>query len=116
MAPSMPGIQAFGSAYLNHARNLSPLARLRHLLGARFSWWDILIEAKEVIRVVMRFDGHQAVPTFLIRLGHAVCLVAAHEVYVDSRLHCRPKLAKKRTGPAHVSGIAGRLRPVGEQV
>ena len=64
----------------------------------------------------MRLDGYDAVPSFVIRLRHAILFIAAHKIYVNSRFHCRPKFVEDSANPGNIAGIRGWLRPVRQQI
>ena len=57
----------------------------------------------------MRLHCDHAIPAFVIRLGHAVLLVAAHEIYVDARFHRRAELVEESANPGDIGGIGGSL-------
>jgi len=53
---------------------------------------NILIQTEEIAGIIVRFDRDQAFPSPVVGFSNAVLLVAAHEIYVDARLHGRPQL------------------------
>ena len=55
----------------------------------------------------MRLYGNHAVPSFTVSFGNALLFIAAHKVYVDTGLHCRPKLVELPTNPPDVDIIRG---------
>ena len=73
---------------------------------------NILIQAKEVRRVVVSLDSLQALPALLIRFGNAFLFVAAHEIYIHTRLHVRPQAAKQTPNPRDVRGIVCGIPPI----
>ena len=77
---------------------------------------NILIQAKKVLRIVLRLDCDHTIPSFTIRLGNAILLIATHEIYVDTRLHRRPKFPEETSNPRDVAGIGGWVSPVGQQI
>ncbi len=64
----------------------------------------------------MRLNRYHTVPSFLISLGHAILLVAAHKIYVNTRFHSRPKLVEEPANPGNIVDICGLFRPVRQQI
>jgi hypothetical protein len=61
-------------------RDLAKATRLGRLYGRRhasdgteFPRWNILIQPKEVIWIIVRLNRYHTVPSFLISLGHGSC-------------------------------------------
>ena len=73
-------------------------AQLR-ALRSEFPRWNILIQPKEIIWIIVRLDRDHAVPSFLISLRYAVLLVATHKVYVNTRLHRGPQFVEQSSNP-----------------
>jgi hypothetical protein len=48
---------------------------------------NILIQLKEVIGIIVRLDRYYAIPSLVISLSHAILLVGAHEIYVNTWSH-----------------------------
>src|SRR5258706_4542827 len=84
------------------------------LVGAL--WRNILIQPEEVIWIVTRLNCDDTVPSFLISLGDAILLVAAHKIYVNTRFHRWLKLVEESANPGNIAGIRGRFRPVRQQI
>src|SRR5580700_3236993 len=81
-------------------------------LCGKFPWTNILIQPEEVIWVIVRLYRNHAVPSFLIRLRHAILLIAAHKIYIDAGFHRWPKFIKESVNPGNIVGIGGCFRPV----
>jgi hypothetical protein len=102
---------------LAKANRLGRLYGRRHASdGAEFPRWNILIQPKEVIWIIVRLNRDHTVPSLLISLGHAILLVAAHKIYVNTRFHSRPKFVEEPTNPGNIADICGLLRPVRQQI
>src|SRR5580700_9916446 len=78
--------------------------------------WNILIQSKEVIWIIVRRDRNHTVPSFVIGLGHAVLLVTTHKVYVNTRFHSWPKFIEEPAYPGNVAGVRGCIRPASQQI
>src|SRR5215469_14683965 len=79
-------------------RNCSALVGLG-MMSREAAWRNVLVQAKEVIRIVVCFDLDHALPSFAIGLGDSILFVTAHEVYIDAGLHRRPQLGKNASDP-----------------
>src|SRR5450755_1384363 len=77
---------------------------------------NILIQTKEVLRIVLCLDCDHTIPSFAIRLGDAILLIAAHEIYVDTWLHVWPEFSEEASNPGNIAGIGGWVGPVGQQI
>ena len=77
---------------------------------------DVLIQPKEVRGIVVRLDLNQSVPALTIGLGHAVILIATHEIHINTRAHGWTKPAKEISNPPNVSAVLGSLRPVCQEI
>jgi len=78
--------------------------------------WNILIQPKEVVGIVMRFDGYHAIPSFVIRLWHPLLLVATHKIHIHARFHRGAKFIEDSADPGNVSRIGGRFRPASQDI
>jgi hypothetical protein len=72
-------------------------------------WWNILIQPKKVTGIIMRFDSHYAIPSFVIRLLHPIRFVATHEIHIHTRFHSGTKFVEDSADPGNICPISRRL-------
>ena len=63
----------------------------------------------------MRLNRYHPIPSFVIRLGHTVLLITAHEIYVNTRFHSWPNSGRS-TNPGNVDCISRCILPIRQQI
>ena len=56
---------------------------------------NVVVKTEEIIWVVMRLYGRQALPVFTIGLGNAIAFVRAHKVDVNTGSHGGAQFSKQ---------------------
>src|SRR5215472_3362304 len=101
----------------NSINRCTPVARS----GSPVRWCcslrrNVLVQAEEIVGIVVRFYGHEATPPFAVGFWHAVLFVAAHEIHVGAWRHGGTQVSKQLPDPRDVRRIVGGFRPVSKNV
>src|SRR5436853_4238196 len=77
---------------------------------------NVLVQAEEVIRIVMRLNSYQTLPAFLVRFRNPVVLVATHEVDVNAWSHSGAESSEQVSNPCDVGRVLSGVRPIAKHV
>ena len=73
---------------------------------------DVLVAPEEVVRVVLRLDGHEPVEVRAVGGANSVGLVVTEVVHVHRVRHPRPQCGVQLARPANVAFVVGGIVPL----